>query len=117
MNYCTGERNVASTLCNPCPYDYDCEECRKEMEESAMPSGLVTLEWAASTDFVFVEIKMSKNKSVIAPASVILSEYGGYEIHFIDNVVRLSEENYGKTWRCWQMDEPHPIDREREPWK
>ena len=86
------------------------------MEESTTSSGLVTLEWAASTDFVFVELRISKKKTVIAPASVILSEYGGYDVHFIDNIIHLSEESYGKMWRCWQMNEPHPIDREREPW-
>ena len=34
MNLCTGDKNIASTLCNPCPYDYDCKECRKDMNST-----------------------------------------------------------------------------------
>ena len=33
MNYCNGEENTASTMCNPCPYDGNCQECREDMEQ------------------------------------------------------------------------------------
>lgn len=29
MNYCNGEENTASTMCNPCPYDGKCENCNE----------------------------------------------------------------------------------------
>ena len=31
MNYCNGDKNTASTMCNPCPYDGDCEKCKEDM--------------------------------------------------------------------------------------
>lgn len=35
MNYCNEFENTFSTLCNPCPYEYDCEKCKKETEKYA----------------------------------------------------------------------------------
>ena len=33
MNACMLEgENTQSTLCNPCPYEYDCKTCKEEME-------------------------------------------------------------------------------------
>ena len=35
MNRCDiSEENTASTLCNPCPYDYDCKACNALTYES-----------------------------------------------------------------------------------
>ena len=34
MNCCNGEKNTESTICNPCPYDGDCEECYEEMKKA-----------------------------------------------------------------------------------
>lgn len=28
MNYCNGDKNTASTFCNLCPYEGNCENCR-----------------------------------------------------------------------------------------
>ena len=30
MNLCDGRKNTASTICNPCPYEYDCTKCKEE---------------------------------------------------------------------------------------
>ena len=110
------ESNTTTTLCNPCPYEYDCERCKKEMEES-VNGATVTLSYASSVDYVLVELWISKNKTVIAPASVVLADDGSYEIQFIGNTIRLSEDTYGKRWRCWELREPHKIDRDRIPWE
>ena len=85
------------------------------MEETATGK-IVTLSYASSVDFVLVELWISKNKTVIAPASIVLSDDGGYEIQFIGNTIKMSEESYGKRWRCWELYEPHKIDRDRIPW-
>jgi len=86
------------------------------MDETAMGT-IVTLEYAASADFVLVELKISKGYTFIAPASVVLSEKGGYEIQFIGNTLVMSEDGYGKTWRCWELREPSKVDRDRVPWE
>ena len=39
MNYCNGmEENTASTLCNPCPYEYNCTKCKEETDKLARKS-------------------------------------------------------------------------------
>ncbi len=116
MNLCDGSENTASTLCNPCPYEYDCERCKEEMEETAT-GAILSLSYASSVDYVLVELWISKNKTVIAPASVVLADDGSYEIQLIGNSIRLSEDTYGKRWRCWELCEPNKIDRDRIPWK
>ena len=79
--------------------------------------GIVTLLYASSVDYVLVELRISKNNTVIAPASVVLADNGGYEIQFIGNSFVMSADGYGKTWRCWELQEPCKIDRARIPWE
>lgn len=85
------------------------------MEETAFGTTL-TLPYAAGVDYVLVELWISKDKTVIAPASVVLADDGSYEIQLIGNTIRLSEDTYGKRWRCWELREPHKIDRDSVPW-
>ena len=82
----------------------------------ATNGAILTLSYASSIDFVLVELWISKNNSVIAPASIVLSDNGGYEIHLIDNTIFMQEETYGKKWRCWELREPHKIERDSVPW-
>lgn len=116
MNYCDGEKNVASTLCDPCPYDHDCEKCKEEMKDTELWLVYAGPEYAAEDDFVFVEIKLRNSKSVVAPASIVLSQNGGYEVQMIGNTIVMSEETYGKTWRCWSMSEPGKEVKEKHKW-
>ena len=85
------------------------------MEETAF-GAILPLYYASSVDYVFVELWISKNKTVIAPASVVLADDGSYEIQLIGNTIRLSEDTYGKRWRCWELREPHKIDRDMVKW-
>ena len=73
--------------------------------------------FAACEDYVIVELKLRKNRSVLAPASIVLAQNGGYEIQMIGNTIIMSEESYGKAWRCWVMQEPSAEERANYKWE
>ena len=85
---------------------------------------MLTLSYAESVDFVFVEVRFSKNLIIISPASI---RYAGkfddtdkrdhYEIKFFDYSIYMDGADYGKRWRCWEMHIPKKIDTALVPWK
>ena len=94
--YGNEEGHVFSTLCYPCPYDYDCETCRKEMEESKQNSSenqLSNKQEQKLQDFkdtLIETIKTTKSKNPIEITSQLLDVL--YAKGFSDGQGYLMEE-------------------------